>query len=180
MAQPTRDEAVAILDGGHDAIRRLLARLSDEQIEAPATIGGGDWSAKDLVGHLATWEELAVRAIDQFRRGEVPSVERPDGVFAAPATGRLDEFNARTVEEKRAWPLAQVLRDADDVHTELVKEIRSMPDHEWRAKAFYDSPNDRRRRLSTLVGAILGAPGAPFRHAFAHVDDLEAYVSSVS
>jgi len=42
---------------------------------APATIGTGAWSAKDLLGHLAFWEELAAQALANWRAGQRPSAE---------------------------------------------------------------------------------------------------------
>ena len=56
MADLSRDEAVAELEDGQRRIDQLLQGLSEEDLIRPATIGGGDWSAKDLIGHVATWE----------------------------------------------------------------------------------------------------------------------------
>jgi hypothetical protein len=74
--------------------------------------------------------------------------------------------------------LGEVRDQADSVHSDLVKAIEGMTDQEWNAQAFYPTPNNRRRHLSTLLGSILGAPGGPFQHSSAHVPDLEAFVQS--
>jgi hypothetical protein len=179
MARPTRDEALATLEEGGARASELLAGVGEDDLVRPATIGEGDWSAKDLIGHVATWEELAVQTLEEFRGGVMPWVERPEGPFSAPATGKVDAFNARTTEEKRAMPLPKVLDDAHSVHGELIGSIRGMTDHEWNAKAFYETPKGNRRTLVTLLGSILGAPQRPFGHAFAHLPDLEAYVRSL-
>ena len=39
----TRDEALAMLEDGQQKVDALVAQLSDEEQERPATIGGGDW-----------------------------------------------------------------------------------------------------------------------------------------
>src|SRR5437879_4176307 len=62
-------------------------------------------------------------------------------------------------------------------HRELIEELSHIGPEEWEAKAFYET--ERRTRLGTLLGAITGAPKRPFGHAFAHLPDLEAYVSSL-
>lgn len=178
MAQPTIAEAIETLEEGHARVGELLRRLDDAAFEAPATIGGGDWSAKDLLGHLATWEDLGLRSLDEWRRGEMPWIERPEGVFSAPATGKVDAFNARTVAEFRTVPADAARGRAEDVHRRLVAALSELAPHEWTAKATYETPNDRRRRLGTLLGSILGAPQRPFGHAFAHLDDLRRYVDS--
>jgi hypothetical protein len=179
MARPTRDEAISTLQTGDARLGELVAGLSDEQLERPATIGGGDWSVKDLIGHIATWEELALRTLEEFRAGVMPWVERPDGPFSAPATGKTDAFNARTIEEKRVKLLSEVVADARSAHLELLASIVEMSDEEWNAKAFYETPRGNRRTLVTLLSSILGASQRPFGHAFAHLPDLEAYVRSL-
>jgi hypothetical protein len=179
VAVPSRDEALATLADGQARLGQLLARLSDDQLARPATIGGGDWSAKDLIGHLATWEALALQTIQEWRRHEIPWVERDGGVFSAPATGKVDAYNARTVAEKAGQDVAEVRAEAEHVHRDLIAAIGSVGDEEWSKTAFYPTPNGRRRKLATLVGSVLGAPQRPFGHAFAHLPDLEAYVARV-
>lgn len=176
MPRVSQAEAVATIEEGHARVGELLSGLNDDQIERPATIGGGDWSAKDLIAHLATWERFAVETIREWRRGEEPWIER--AAFSAPATGKVDALNARFVEENRARSLVEVRAEADRIHAELVELVRSMPDDEWNSRAFYETSMGRRNRLSTLIGSLLGAPGRPFGHAFAHLADLEAYAAS--
>lgn len=180
MADPTRVEALQTLLDGQARIDELVDRLSDEDLTRPATIGDGDWSAKDLIGHLATWEELALRSMKQFQKGQMPWVESPEGPFSAPATGKIDAFNAKAVSEKRAQTLEVVRRSAANIHHELIGHIAATSDAEWGSKAFYETPNRRRRKLCTLLGSILAAPQQPFGHAFAHVPDLDIYVLSCS
>jgi hypothetical protein len=179
VAQPTREEAVRTLQDGQDRVDALVEGLSEAQLTRPGTIGGGDWSAKDLIGHLATWEEVALRTLREFQMGEMPWIERDGGPFAAPATGRVDAFNARTIAEKQRQPLAKVLARAGHTHRELIDQIQGLTDSAWRAKATYPTAMNRRRRLVSLLGSVLGAPGRPFGHAFAHLPDLQAYAASL-
>jgi hypothetical protein len=44
--------------------------LNRDDFVRSATITGGYWSAKDLVGHLTSWEEHALGALAAWRRGE--------------------------------------------------------------------------------------------------------------
>jgi hypothetical protein len=175
----TRSEALDTLREGQERLDELLADLPDAEMERAATIGDGDWSAKDLIGHIATWEELALRAIDEWRGGEIPWVETSEGPFSAPATGKIDAVNARTVAEKRALSLQETRDRARDIHSRLMRSLEEIPDEEWTAKAFYPTPNNRRRHLSTLLGAILAGPGRPFGHASHHGTDLESFVQTL-
>jgi hypothetical protein len=173
MAIPTRGRAIATLEEGQVALRVLFAKLSDDEMTRPATIGGGEWSAKDLLGHIAFWEELAVETIEDWRAGRRPSVEQisdagPEGIDAANARDR-----ARTANQ----PLEAVRTRAAAAHARVVQAIEAMSEAEWGAKALY--PNARRATLAERLGSTLGAPKRPFGHAFAHVPDLQAYVESL-
>ncbi len=172
MPVPSREQASAVLAEGHRATRELIARLAPDQLERPSTMGGGDWSAKDLVGHLANWEELSLRALEEWRRGERPHVE---GLFASDEA--VDRENAEAIRRKAGLSAARVLREADETHRTLAAAIEAVSDEEWTAKASYAT--ERRRTLGALLGSITGAPQRPFGHGFAHPPDLEAYVSSL-
>jgi hypothetical protein len=169
VTQPSRREAIATLEEGHRSVSALLERLPDDRATAPGTIGGGEWSAKDLLGHLASWEEHALQALEEWRRGERPWVED-----AFRSSSEVDRVNARTVAAKAPWSLGEVRADADRTHRALVDAIESMTDEEWNQKAPY--PTERRSRLGNLLGSVTGAPRRPFGHAFVHMDDLRAYV----
>lgn len=179
MAQPSRQEAISILEEGDARLHELLDGVPEEHLTREGSLGGGEWSAKDLIAHLATWEQLALRSLEEWRRGKVPWVESEEGPFRGPGTERVDAFNARAVAEHRRRSLEEVRRSSEETHQKLVAEITALSDEEWRAKAFYPTEGGRRNRLVTLLGAILGAPKGAFAHAFAHIPDVEAFVSSV-
>src|SRR5918992_5234518 len=117
MAPPSRDQAIATLEAGQAALAVLFAVLSDREMTRPATIGGGEWSAKDLLGHIAFWEELAVETLEDWRAGRRPSVEQisdagPEGIDAANARDR-----ARTADQ----PLEAVRTRAAAAHARVVQ-----------------------------------------------------------
>jgi hypothetical protein len=173
MAVPSREEALATLVEGHRRIEELMAALSPEQAAAPATIGGGEWSALDLVGHVAAWEEAAVDAIAAVRQGEAPAIE----AYFAEGTEGVDRFNAERDRERAARPAAEIPARAEAAHRTLTGQIEGLSDDEWVAPV--PGNDQRRRQLWNLLGSITGAPERPFGHAFAHLHDLQAYISSL-
>jgi hypothetical protein len=173
-----RVEALARLRDGQARLDELLAGLSASDLTRPGTIGGGGWSVKDLIGHIATWERLAVRSIREFKSHEIPWPERPEGVLSAPATGKVAAFNGRTLKENGALSLGEIRATARRTHEELLSEIEGVDDRDWKAKAFYPTSNNRRRTLAALLGSILAAESGAFRHNLDHIPDLEAYVRS--
>jgi hypothetical protein len=167
------EEAMAVLAEGDAAVGALLAKLTDEQMDVPGSIGGGEWSAKDLLAHLAFWERLALEALDDWRGGRKPGVE---AVFEGGAEG-VDEANAGNHARWRSEPVSAVRAEAREVHERLARAIAAATD-EWRAKAFYETA--RRQTLGELLGGVVGAPKRPFGHAFAHLPDLETYVGMLA
>lgn len=150
----------------------LFAALSDADAITPGTIGGGEWSAKDLMGHLAFWEELAIEAIDAWRGGRIP---RAESIFTA---DDVDAINAENFAQTAAQSLEELRRRAQESHQRIVALIGSLSDEEWNSKPAYET--ERRKRLSEMLGAVLGAPKRPFGHAFAHEADLRARVAETS
>ncbi len=164
---PGRKKALATLEDGNARLRDLTTGLSDDQLTATSTIGSGDWSAKDLIGHVAFWEELALSALTVWNRGAEPD-----------AVGAIDEVNAANHVRKATWPLERVLTESREVHEQLIREIQALPHGVWKAPA--PGTFARRESLGARLGGLTGAPDGMFRHAFAHVGDLRAYVESLA
>ncbi len=175
MDVPTPDEAIAILEEGQAALAAGWTRLSAAELERPATIGGGDWSAKDLIGHLAFWEELALTTLDDWQASRPLSV---GAIFAGGSHG-VDAANAENQARTAAASLEAVQERATAAHQALLAALRSIGPEEWHAARVL-SESTGERSLGELLGGILGAPDRLFGHAFAHVADLQAYVSAVA
>jgi len=163
---PSQADAIQVLDDGHRELRVLTDRLSPAALERPATIGGGEWSAKILIGHLTAWEEHALEALDAWRAGRGSAVQRALRVEG------LTAVNAVSTEADGRRSGAEVLARSAAVHDRLIRKLREMPESEWSAP-----PTRRSKRpLGAVVGSILGGPDGPFTHASAHLPDLESYV----
>jgi hypothetical protein len=163
------EEALAAIDRAHAEVHALLAGISLDELEEPATIGGGEWSAKDLVGHLTTWEEIALTTVDEWRAGERPQIEETI------AAGSTDQRNADEVARKSVEPAAEVLRRYDEVYALLGDKLRGISPGEWEQPATYEHPAGAERTLGALLGGILGSESGPFEHFLAHRRDLRAF-----
>jgi hypothetical protein len=173
LAAPSREEAISILEHEDRRLLELTEGLSEDEMSAPSTIGGGEWSAKDVVAHVAIWEEQAIDGVADLRRGQVPKIER----YLREGTEGIDRFNREAMAGVGDLSVAGVLERAEAARRTLVGIIRGMDDDEWTAKVPYEA--ERRKSLAHLLGSITGAPKRPFGHAVAHTPDLEAYVSSI-
>jgi hypothetical protein len=166
-APPTRREAIRILEEGRARTAELVERLPRRAMTTPG-LGGGEWSPKDLIGHLASWEEYALDALAAWDGGERAPI---DTLAWSVSTSRI---NRQNVESKAGWSLPRVRRESECTFAELIAAIRSMSDARWRGPA---TPRGR-RPLGLRLGAILGGPGGPFRHDASHLPSLAAFVES--
>lgn len=163
----TREEAIDILERGHASIRRLIKQIPPQWVARPG-VGGGTWSPKDLLGHLCLWEEKVLEALAAWDAGERAPIDRE--IYA----GSIEAINAAGVRARSRHTLARVLRDWENVHGELIRAIRTMPDARWERPA----TSRGRKSLGHRTGQLLVGRG-PFEHADAHVKDLEAFVAAI-
>jgi hypothetical protein len=165
----TRDRALDTLRDGHSRVMSALGGVTDDDLVRRGTIGDGDWSGKDLIGHLTCWEELALEAVDARRAGRTP------WVVATPKDA--DGINADAIVERADRALERIRSEAEDVHGRLCATIDAMSDDEWLAPAAVE--RGREQQLWALLGGILGAPRRRFGHSFAHLNDAEAFARGV-
>jgi hypothetical protein len=163
---PGRDEAIRFVRSDRLQTLALLKRVPQQAMSTPG-VGGGDWSPKDLVGHLESWEQHALDALEAWSRGTVAPSDH------ALRTVGLDPFNLAEVDRKARWSAARSIDSAAETHRRLVAALRSISADDWAAP-----PTKRSRRsLGTHLGGILGGPAGPFRHDAAHHPDLETFAS---
>jgi hypothetical protein len=156
-----------ILEAGRARTEEFLGRLSPSEMLRHG-IGGGEWSPKDLIGHLSSWEEHALDALAAWERGERAPI---DDLWRTLSTTRL---NAQNVDRKSSWSLPRIRRESERVHAELLEAIRSTAHRRWGSPA---TPRGR-RPLGLRLGSILGGPAGPFRHDEAHHPTLRSFVES--
>jgi hypothetical protein len=166
MAPPSRDEAIAILEAGQTELDALFGRLGDEDFSMAGSIRGTDWAAKDLLGHIAFWEELALRTLDAARAG------RP-AEFAGKTT---EQLNAENQEQYANTSATEQRARAASAHAALLAALQTVSDAEWSSPMA--EPNPENETLGDRLGGVLGAPDRPFGHAYAHLEDLQAFVNS--
>jgi hypothetical protein len=118
------------------AFNESYAGLSDVQLVEAGVIGG--WSVRDILAHVTTWEEEALKHLPLILEGSTPPL------YSA-RYGGLDAFNARMTEQKRSLSLAEVRRQRDEIHRRLIDFIRSVPEEHF----IHETRFRRRLRLDT-------------------------------
>jgi hypothetical protein len=122
----TRQQLLNRLDRAWLAFAESCAGLSDQELLEPGVTGA--WSVRDIIAHVTTWEEEALKHLPLILRGEKPP--RYSVTY-----GGIDAFNAKSTEQKRTLSLPELLRQRDDVHRRLIELIENAPEDHLSGKA---------------------------------------------
>jgi deoxyribonuclease-4 len=113
--------------------RRLLATLEGMQpARMTAACAIGDWSVKDLLGHMAGWEWEAVHAVGQVLAGERPALLDIES---------FDAFNAAQVALRRDRSLDDVLGELHQARQELVQALDQLSDDQLEETSAFPALN---------------------------------------
>jgi hypothetical protein len=124
------------LDAAWAAFQESYAGLSDAQLLEPSVTG--DWSVRDILAHVSTWEEEALTHLPLILEGGTPP--RYSVTY-----GGIDAFNARMTKENAHLSLAAVRRQLDETHRRLIDFIQKAPEGQPSREARFR----RRLRLDT-------------------------------
>ena len=117
-------------------LRDSYAGLSDAQLTEPGV--AGTWSIKDVLAHVTTWEEEALKHLPTVIQGKRPP--------RYAQLGGIDAFNARMAERKRSMPLGSVLAQLDETHHRLIELVRNAPEDQLSSQSRFI----RRLRLDSF------------------------------
>lgn len=119
-----RHRLLAELERERNQLLRNIETCRIRDIEHPFI---GDWSLKDIVGHVATWEAEVVLALRQLRMGRRPAILDFD-------RAHIDEWNQEHVERKRDLNFWCVLEQLKGGRRRLLAEIEQLSDEEVAAE----------------------------------------------
>jgi hypothetical protein len=111
-----RDQFIARIHAGWAHWLASIDGLTEDQVRAPGTCG--EWSVKDLMGHVATWDNVALDKV----RGILAGADRPD------VSETMDEFNARAAAALRAEPVDALRERMTLAHAQLMGALEGMTD----------------------------------------------------
>ena len=120
------------LDAGWVALLDSYAGISDAEMMQPGVTG--EWSVKDLIAHVTSWEEEALKHLPTTLEGKRPP--RYSVMY-----GGIDAFNAQVMAQKQTLSLAEVLHQRDEMHRRLIDFLQHVPEEEFTSETRF------RRRL---------------------------------
>lgn len=114
-----RQRLLTRLDKAWSAFKESYAGLPERDLLEPGVTG--PWSVRDIIAHVTTWEEEALKHLPLVLAGKRPP--RYSVTY-----GGIDAFNARTTEQKKNLSLPEVFRVQEDVHRRLIELIQGAPE----------------------------------------------------
>ena len=158
----TMAELCERIHSSYATLEQTVAQLSDKQLTAPID---GSWSAKDLLAHIAAWEQVTIH----FHVGD-RSFEQVTQLTNVPyATTPVDQINEAFYERDRDLSLAQVLQSFRTSHQELLAMLDGMSEAdlfksytpagrgtgqliEWIVGDSYEHYDEHRATIERLLG----------------------------
>lgn len=132
----TKQQLLDKLENAWADLQASFAGLSEAQMTEPGVTG--EWSVKDILAHVTTWEEEALRMMPVILENKTPP-------RYADQYGGLNAFNAQMSAQKRDLPLAEVLAQLDATHRRLIEVVQRAPDDQITRETRFR----RRLRLDT-------------------------------
>jgi len=80
----------------------------------------GDWSVKDIMGHIASWDEFTVSDLRRISRGRLPCL-------AAFREAEVDSWNAFLIRPRKLFPLPQIRAEFEEARAEMVAALNELP-----------------------------------------------------
>ncbi len=115
----TKQEFLHAVNLEWDALNRLIHTIDPGLISVPRFLG--EWSIKDVIGHISSWEEKCLERIEQMRQGK-PVRSMPEE--------EVPRWNRDHVESKRPISLEQKTKDLNSTHQRLVRKLESISEGE--------------------------------------------------
>jgi hypothetical protein len=117
-----RRQLLKRLDKAWVTFQASYAGLSDSRLIEPGVTG--NWSVRDIIAHVTTWEEEALRHLPFILKGGKPS--RYSVTY-----GGINDFNALMAERKRNFSLSEVLSQQHEIHNRLVDFLQIVPEDQF-------------------------------------------------
>jgi len=155
-----KTELIAGLQDVRERILALASTLSESNQEA---VYLGIWSSKELLAHLAGWDETNLSAAREVLTGQIPS-------FYEHHNKDWSAYNARLVSKYGRDSFAELVALVRETHGRLIAFIRDLP-----ASELWNDSGIRARGWKVTIGRLLEAER---KDEEAHYGQLKRFVET--
>jgi hypothetical protein len=113
-----KEEVRSLLQEAHKELLAAIDGLTPEQMAIPVF---ADWSVKDILAHIVSWEEYTLLDFQRVARGHMPAL-------ASFNQREVDNFNALVMSLRRNFPLGQVMDELEANRRATIAALDVLPD----------------------------------------------------
>ena len=132
----TKEQVLKRLNEAWLDLKESYAGLPDSRLLEPGVTG--KWSVRDILAHITTWEEEALKHLPLILDGGRPP-------RYSTKYGGIDAFNALMTKQKAGLALSDVRKELDEIHNRLLDYVRGAPEEQFTRETRFR----RRLRLDT-------------------------------
>ncbi len=113
-----KSDAIAGLEASRAETLDVINGIPEEKM---TVVAFGAWSVKDVLCHLASWEQFAVPDLQRISRGHIPQL----------ATFRredVDDWNVGLMRSRNLFPLPQAMFELEDSRRQFIDALNALPD----------------------------------------------------
>jgi uncharacterized damage-inducible protein DinB len=115
FSEADKQALVARLNEARNELLTLARSLPAKRLETPGAVG--DWSVKDVIGHIASWEDRLLTLAQMALNGHADQIEWISNEEA------LQAWNEKQYLRKRAWTWDETIRDLALLREEVLWNI---------------------------------------------------------
>jgi len=112
-----------LLEKAEQEFDRFKAAIKDLDEAQMGQVWLGGWGVREILAHVTGWHREMIPALERVGRGEAPY---PDGAY-----DDFDSWNARFVDARKGRASADLLREVDASHRELLSAASRLPDEHF-------------------------------------------------
>ena len=113
-----RDELLSRLQESRDELVSAIRGLPEDKLTAAFA---GEWTAKDIMAHIASWDEFSASDLRRIGCGRIPCL-------AAFRETEVDDWNAFLMRPRRVFPLPQIQAEFEEARAEMLAALNDLPE----------------------------------------------------
>lgn len=170
LRPPTKSDLLVWMEQARGKLEQTIGRLSEAQLTTPDP--KSDWTIKDHLAHLATWEVGIAALLQRQPRWEAMGLDE-----TMVAANKMDELNDIIYQHHKNRPLAEILAYFHETHRQMLAALAGLSDedlfkpyaHYQQTSAHYQSPGTDEFRNRPIIDWVIG-------NTYEHYDEHRAWI----
>ena len=159
--QISRDKLLEEMRTKYAELEGMLEPLDETQMTTPGVYG--EWSIKDVLAHLVSWQQRTLDRLYAAARNEEPTIP------PISTDEEMNRLNEHFYQENKSRPLAEVLANFRSSHLQMLEAVQALSD---------ESLADP-QRFAWLKGDALWqlVAGNTYDHISEHIEPIRVWLS---